>query len=400
MDSLVIRNVRVIDGTGAAPAEQATVVVTAGRIAAAGPAGQVTVPAGDHRVIDGTGMTLLPGLMDLHVHLAMLTFAELQGGVTDDAVAASVLRGVRNCADAVRAGVTTVRDAGCRHTGIFSLRRAAEDGTIPGPRIFLCGTAMCTTGGHAPVVAVEADGEVEVRKAARAQMKLGAEWVKLMVTGGTATPGEETTDVQFTAAELGAAVDEAHRRGKRAMAHVSCLAGTHAALAAGFDTLEHGIELDEQAVAMMRAGSVFLCSTLCLTHREAMSTDADGIPEWVRRKAQSAAGKQFRSFGLAHMGGAAIAAGTDADGFYHPFGRSMVWELEWLVKAGMSPLEAIHAATGASARLLGRDDLGTVAPGKWADLLLVRGNPAEQVTDLHQVRLVTIGGKVVHSAHA
>jgi imidazolonepropionase-like amidohydrolase len=390
---------RLIDGTGAPPIEEGAVLIRDGRVAAAGPAAAVAGRAAAGEVeLGGSGLTVLPGLVDAHVHLMMATWSEHERGVDPASVSRSSLRGARNARDALAHGVTTVRDCGAWHRGIFELRTLVDGGELPGPRMVLCGSALATTGGHGPTVSVQADGDAGVRAATRAQVSAGADFIKVMATGGTATPGERTEDVQFTRAELTAIMDEAHRRAKRVAAHCSCLAGAQAALDAGVDTIEHGIELDDALCARMADRNVFLVSTLALTHLEASSDpETGGIPPWTRERAKRACVLQLASFQRARTHGVPIAIGTDADGLTHRLGSGMLPELEWVVRAGVPPLEALQAATLGSAQALGWSDrIGSLEPGKLADLVLVHGDPVADLRALRRVALVLKGGEVVH----
>lgn len=347
-------------------------------------------------VIDAGDNTVLPGLIDCHVHTIFFSREEFSWGVNEKTVASSTLRGLINLSECIKHGVTTIRDCGSPHEGIFALKKASERGKILAPRMLVSGCAIRGTGGHAPTVSIEADGKVEVMKAVRRQIKNGAQWIKLMVTGGTATEGEKITDVQYSFEEIQSAIEEAHRKGVKVTAHLSNLAGIKLCLKAGMDCIEHGIELDDECIDMMKNNGTYLVNCICLTNREANATDADNIPAFVREKAKIVADKQIKSFKKAYRRGITIAAGTDSDYFSHPFGKSMHWELEWLVKIGMTPAEALKSATSVAARVLGADDkLGIIKEGYLADLLIVEGNPLEDISNISRVKKVIKDGVVI-----
>ena len=264
-------------------------------------------------------------------------------------------------ASVVRSGVTTIRDCGHPHHGIFALRAAADEGRIDAPRMSVSGRAITATGGHGSFLAVQADGVDAVRRAVRTEAKAGAEWIKVMVTGGTATPGEEVTDVQLTLEEVRAVVDEAHRRRRGVCAHVSNLAGTHLALEAGVDSIEHGIALDDAAVERMVEGGTWLVPSLLCTKTEGEAGPESGIPEFIRRKGAEIYRQQMASFQRALAGGVQIAAGTDAAVPYLPLGGpTLAAELALMVELGMPPSAAIASATSEAARMLGIEGLGIV----------------------------------------
>jgi imidazolonepropionase-like amidohydrolase len=229
------------------------------------------------------------------------------------------------------------------------------------------------------------------------EMKAGADWIKLMMTGGTSTPNELVTDVQLTVEEAAAAVEEAHRRGRRVSAHCSNLAGTLAALDAGVDSIEHGIELDDGAVDRMVTNGTWLSPGIRCTRVEAEAGPESGIPEHVRVKAAEIFRFQEESFRRAYLAGVRIVAATDAGPGYLPLGSdSLVAELATMIDLGMSPLEAICAATGRASELLGvGNHMGKIGPGQLADLLVVRGDPLENVRALRDVVLVMKDGIVV-----
>jgi len=397
--AVVIANARIIPANGAPPIEDGVVVLDRAHIKSVGATDQTPVPQGEGvQFVDAGGGTVLPGLIDMHVHVAgELSCEEQAKGFSPRAVTAHMLRVASTLEDVARSGVTSLRDAGFPHHGIFALREGIDHGLCLGPRLFLSGRALAATGGHGARVSVQVDGVTEVRRAVRAESKAGADWIKLMATGGTATPGERVLDVQLTVEEMAAAVDEAHRRGKRVCAHCSCLDGAWAVVRAGVDSLEHGIVLDDAVVAEMMSQGTWLVPSLKCTEIEGRSGPESGIPAFVREKAREIYRIQQSSFQRAFKAGVQIAAGTDAGPDYLPLGReSLVLELALMVDLGMPPLAAIESCTRQAARMLGVEaDLGTLEPGKLADLLVVGGDPLADIAALNDVRQVILGGRVL-----
>lgn len=344
--------------------------------------------------VEAEGRTLLPGLIDSHAHVIGLGPGDPDPDADVRRVARDTIHAIRGLADVVRSGVTALRDCGHPHHSIFAVRDAADDGLLTAPRLRLAGRAITASGGHGSFLSVQADGVDAVRRAARVEAKAGADWIKVMVTGGTATPGEEVTDVQLTLEEVGAIVDEAHRRGRRVCAHVSNLAGTRLALQAGVDSLEHGIALDEAAVTRMREAGTWLVPSLLCTKTEGEAGPESGIPEFVRRKGAAIYRQQMASFQRALGAGVRIAAGTDAAVPYLPLGGpTLAAELSLMVDLGMSPAAAIASATSAAAEMLGLEGLGSIEPGTKADLIVVDGDPLVDLTTLGRPWLVVSRGR-------
>jgi imidazolonepropionase-like amidohydrolase len=252
------------------------------------------------------------------------------------------------------------------------------------------------TGGQGWPMGRECDGADEVRKAVREQLKAGADLIKLMATGGVLTRGVEPGSAQLTEDELRAGIIEAHKAGRRTSAHAQGLEGVKAAVRAGIDTIEHGIFLDDEAVAMMKERKVVFVPTLAPAYRITQAGRAGGIPQHVMDKMEKVNAANIQSFQLAWRAGVIIAAGNDGGTPFNPH-EDMVTELRLLVEAGVPPLEAIRAATWGSARALGLEgEIGTIECGKWADLVVLDGDPLGDIAALSRVAWVIQHGKVVY----
>lgn len=397
----VIKGGRLIDGTGRPAVDSAVLVIEEKQVQAVGPVGQVKEPAGA-TVIDASGRTVLPGLMDLHAGIAGLTHAEEPYGMTAKNVAASILRAVANARRCLNVGVTTVRVDTCGHHGVFALKEAFAAGVVDGPRLVVPGRGICMTGGHGwHSGCYEADGTDEVRKAAREELRAGADWVKLMATGGAGSPTERAEDVQMTLEELRAGVEEAHKKGKFAYAHVSCAEGARLCIEAGVDSVEHGLMLDEDNIRQMKDRGIFLVPTLGVYHKLVERGEKKLVPEFMYRKALQVVGRHANSFRMALAAGVKIAAGTDSGGYWYDMGESLLWELEIMHKEGMAPMECLKSATSRAAECLRMtDSLGTLEAGKLADVLILDGDPLANLSMIRNTWMVLKEGRVVFQKSA
>jgi len=378
--TLAFRKVRVIDGLGGA-FEKATLLIRDGRITALGDEGQVSIPRGTTS-IEGRGLTVLPGLIDCHVHLGLGGDADVVRTIQEEPPGLTLLKASRFAKLTLEAGFTTIRDVGYRDHSIFSLKQGIQAGLLPGPRILAAGLAICMTGGHARFIGRQADGPVEVVEAVREQLAAGAEVIKFIASGGVLTPGTSPDCAQMSPEELAAGMAEARRAGRRVAAHAHGAEGMKNAIRAGAHSIEHATLMDEDAADLMAKHGVFMVATL-----SALATTADGglacgIPDSAVGKAQQLRARHEASFKRAHRSGIPVAMGTDAGTPFNHHGDN-AQELERMVALGMSPMEAILAATSAAARLLGIDqDVGTIETGKRADLVIVEGDPLKRIAQL------------------
>jgi imidazolonepropionase-like amidohydrolase len=381
----VIRVGRLIDGTGAAVQRDRALYVEDGQIVGIGPAGETP---SDADLVDLSNLSVIPGLIDCHVHLVFSYTAHPLSDLQAEDDQQLLLRGVAGARQALAAGITTVRDLGGRGGVTFRLRDAITSGLIAGPRILAAGSPITITGGHCHFLGLEADGEAGVRAAARRELKSGANCLKIMATGGRMTPGTNIGMAQYSVAEIRAAVEEARRARVTVAAHALGTAGIRNATEAGVNTIEHynwlaadgSIDFDESVAMQMAAQGTGMVPTLLPLQRSTAEV-RDGVLSCMQR-----------SVAL----GVPIVAGTDAGVSLTPF-DSLPDELALYVgQLGLTPMQAIQAATANAARALGVDDtLGTLVPGRAADLLAVDGDPSVRIEDLRSVRLVMKGGRTV-----
>ena len=391
MERTILTGALVLDGTGGPAVSGRAVVVEQGRISAV--VGATEAPPGTTLRLDG--LTLLPGLVNMHVHLCFGGEADPAAAMLREPFAMTVINAALRARQTVAAGVTTVRDLGGRDYAELSVRDAVRRNLIPGPRVLCAGRGICMTGGHGwNLIGREADGPDDVRKAVREQLKAGADVIKIFATGGVMTAGVEPNSAQLTLDEVRAAIEEARKAGRRTAAHAMGSDGIANCLEGGITTIEHGVFLTEALCQRMARDGVALVPTLIAPTAIAAGGVAAGIPEYAVRKSLAVADRHLEGFRLALRAGVPIAAGTDAGTPCNPHG-SLVPELALMVKGGMTPGAAVHAATAVAARVLGLEhETGRIAPGLAADLLAVDGNPAERVEALDEVRFVMAQGRV------
>jgi imidazolonepropionase-like amidohydrolase len=400
----VLANAVLIDCTGREPQEGAAVVVEGSIIKEVIPSGRVGPLAGDVDRIDLRGRTLMPGLTDAHVHVCAVeaNTAEQHRLHPPSLIAARALRRIEQC---LAQGFTTVRDAGGADYGF---REAVASGLHPGPRLLVSGRVLSQTGGHGDkrrpsewippldaclgMIGVIADGPHEVRKAAREQLRHDVDHVKIMASGGAMSPGDALEATQYTVDEIRAAVEEARAVGKYVLAHAYSAAAVRQAVQAGVRSIEHGNLIDAEAAVAIREAGAFLVPTMVTYEAIWREGRRHGIGDHQLRKINQAREKSVESLALAYRAGCRIGSGSDLLGDLAVH-RATELELKGQV---MAPMDVLLSATRVNAELFGLERrIGTVEPGKDADLLVVDGDPLRDLRlfqDPARLPLVMKGG--------
>ena len=347
---------------------------------------------------DTTGCTLLPGLIDCHVHLCY-------AGEPDPGTAADKLRPgelaircLENAQQSLRGGITSVRDCGGKDYIEFAARDACNSGRFLGPTIRAAGRMICMTGGHGNRIGRIADGADEVVKAVREQIHAGCDFCKLMATGGVMTPGVNPEDAHYSEAELRAGISEAHRFKRHTASHAQGAAGILNAVRAGVDSIEHGIFMDQQCLEEMLAHDVILVPT-CAALLNILEHAHRGIPDYIVEKSRRVMDSHRRSIKMYFEAGGKIAMGTDAGTPFNYHGANAA-EVRFMTDYGLTPAAALTAATVHAAELLRLPERGQIGDGLAADLLVVQGNPLEDihcVADQNNHRLVVKNGTNVEN---
>jgi imidazolonepropionase-like amidohydrolase len=356
------------------------------------------------RVIDLSDKFVLPGLMDMHVHLLGELGPTSRTDQLSETTSMAALKGAMHARRTLHAGFTTVRDLGGEAEAIYALRDAIAEGAVPGPRVLAAGSAIAATGGHGDVNGVKAelldlwtpeticDGPYDCRRATRYAIKYGADWIKITATGGVLSDTNTGTDQQMADDELLEIIQTAHALGVRVAAHAHGANGINAALRAGVDSIDHGTFLDRESIALFRESGAYLVPTLMPGAKIPAIMDSNPFfTDAIKAKANAAAAASLENFRQASKAGVKIAFGTDTG--VTPHGDN-AQEFALMVSGGMSPAEAIRTATVVAAELIEMsDDLGTIEVGKIADIIAVDGNPLEDVTVLESVDTVIRDGR-------
>lgn len=388
-------HVNLIDGQGGPPVEDGALVVDGERIAWVGTSGDAPSAEG-MTTTDLAGCTLIPGLIDAHVHVCWNGAEEITDLLKRERDEL-LLEAVASLRSILRSGTTTVRDIGGQDYMEMSLKRAVDAGHIQGPRMRTSGRIITMTGGHAYFAAREADGPDEVRKAAREQVRAGADTIKLMATGGVATKGQDIQASQFTVEEMKAAADAAHAMGRTVAAHAHGTGGIKNALLAGIDSIEHASFLDEETAELARSRGASVVFTLGVARPDmsGMAPAARAEAERMMSAIEALRPRIVESARIARESGVLIGSGSDAGGNpLAPHDFSMARELEELVAYGFEPLEALTIATRNNARILRwEEDLGTLEVGKLADFVVLEGDPLEDISNVRRIQGVFQAGR-------
>jgi imidazolonepropionase-like amidohydrolase len=380
----VLQGGQLFDGTGAPPIPDGAIRFEGSKIVAVGHRADFGESGFEGaEVIDVQGRTILPGLVNCHEHLDLhFSYGSFAERITQSHDYWMV-RTVRNALLAICEGVTTVRDLASRNGNSIHLRQAVSDGLMIGPRVLTCGRPIAMTGGHGWQLCIEADGVDGVRRAAREVIKSGADLVKCMASGDfMVRSGDEPWHTQFSPEELRAVFEEAHWAGKLTTVHCHPAQGILWAVEAGVDCIEHGALMDRESAEAMAQRGVPLVPTLGETFTIAERGEYLGKPDWLIEMIKATVEARWQTFKLAVDTGVRMGVGTDTS-------DTMAEEMEWMVKGGMTPGDVLVAATCMGAKICGLGDrTGTLEPGKWADIIVLDGDPIQHISDIARVELV------------
>ncbi|MDB6010922.1 MAG: amidohydrolase [Gammaproteobacteria bacterium] len=386
----------VVDVTNGHSIPNAVLVIEGERIAAVGPASAVSVPAGAD-VIHADGKWLLPGLMNMHVHLGLKLPGAAGDSLTNETDVEEVLRMAGNARLSLLSGVTTLRLVGEDHGTDFALRRAIDSGEVMGPRIKTAGEVIIPTGGHG---SMEADGPYGFAHVVREQIKQGADWIKIAISGGISDSHGDISAAPMTDEEISTLIEVAHRNNVKVTAHNGSSVAAHQAMKFGIDGFEHGYHLDLSVLKEMKAKGVWLVPTIVVSQPGALEFyHKIGSPPWYLERVKSTGIDHWAMLQNAIRLGVNIALGTDQFPFEPNGGTTAtIAEAELYVKAGMTPLQALRTATVNSAQMIGMEkDAGTLEPGKYADVIAVSADPLKDIGALRTIGMVMKGGVVVRN---
>lgn len=388
--SVIFRNMTLIDGTGQPPVQDAAVLVEGERIKMVGRAADFGSRLQDGEVIDLGGRTVLPGLINAHEHLLWRRgYGSFEERVVRQPSSKLLLKGLGHALVSLLEGVTTVRDVGSKDGLAIALRDAINAGQAHGPRIIAAGAPIAMTGGHGYGAVKVANGVTEVRRAARENLKAGADLIKLMASGGFVARGvDQPTAQQFSFEEMCVAFEEAHKAGKRTTVHCHPPIAIETAIQAGVDCIEHGGLVDQDTAELIAKSGRYIVPTLVALRMEIERGHEMGRPEWLIEVCRQRVPGQKRTFKAMLDAGCKIVAGVDSLG-------DLQMELGHMVDEGMPPMRAIGAATQVAAECLGIvDQVGTLEAGKYADLIAIDGDPLQDIRATRKVALTVKGGVI------
>lgn len=396
-EKILYRGAVLIDGTGNPPLKDAAVLVHGKEIVQLGRVEEMegVIAESEYKTIDLQGKTIIPGLINTHVHILLEPVGNTFEILQQESRTRTAVRGMLNLRKQLNSGIIALRDLGAPDGIDIELRKCLQEGLIQGPEIKVCGKVITMTGGQAYTMGRECDGSDEARKAAREQLKAGADFIKLMATGGVMTQGSEPGTAQLTKEEMKAAVEEAHKAGKKAAAHIQGRTGALNALIAGVDTVEHGVFLDDEIIELMLKNDVYLVPTLSAPYWIIKYGVENGIPQFAVDKTKRITEKHLESVQKARKAGVKIAMGSDS-GTPFNFHDKSPYELKLMVDAGMTPMEALVSATKTAAELMGiQNTHGTMEPGKRANFLILKDNPLENIVTLMEIETIVKDGTAV-----
>ena len=414
---IALVNARIIDGTGSPPIENGVLLIKDSIIADLGTKGSVEVPE-EAKIIDVKGNTVMPGLIDAHMHLTGMRTGDFIKEPLITPIGVFFARAIADLKALIDAGFTTIGDAGSMIA--LHLKYAVLEGTTIGPRIVAAGLPLSQTFGHGdthylpvewvdyrttkkltPLMGLICDGVDECRKAARYALREGADYIKIMASGGVLSEKDRPEYRQFTLDEIRAIVDEARAAKRFVHAHAQGSEGIKNAILGGVKVIAHGIFIDEEGIELAKEKGVVLIPTFSITERILEVGEKAGLPEWGLRKCEEVYKAHIENIHRAYKAGVKIATGTDFIGGVFRHGENAL-EIKMLVKKlGMSPMEAIVSATRIAAEAVGlEDETGTLTKGKLADIIVVKGNPLSDINlllDTENILLVMKEGRILKS---
>ncbi|MGL1920376.1 MAG: amidohydrolase family protein [Hyphomicrobiales bacterium] len=396
-DAILLRNGKVFDGKKMLDGIHSVLIEN----------GQIS-QIGNDSIFDGfvgtqhdvSGKTILPGLVDCHVHLCYTASGDPRADGDKMEQAQFTLTALKNAQATLRGGVTSVRDCGGREYTEFGVRDAINRGEFMGPTIYASGKIICMTGGHGHVHGRVADGVEEVRKAVREQILAGSDLIKIMATGGVMTPGVNPEDAHYSAEEMASGVHEAHRFHKRTASHAQGTEGILNAIHAGIDSIEHGIFLNQECIDKMLEAGTYVVPTFAALYNilaNADNTEGPKIPQFVIEKCQRVGEAHQASIKAFYKAGGKFAMGTDAGTPHNKHGKNAD-ELRLMCDNGMSNVDAMRISTFNGADLMGLENHGMIATGQAADILVVNGDPSadiEMVADTKNHHIVIKSGALI-----
>ena len=382
-----------VDVIGKRYVEDCYMTVDGGLIQAVGPAAQLSAEQ-KRDAVDLTGKTIMPGMFNCHIH-ALSTPIAAPESLNWETSGMFALRGLRHLQQHLQSGVTFVRDMNGRKLAEVDLKNALQQGLFAGPNYYIARQCLCMTGGHGSNTGRECDGPVDCMKAAREQIKGGADFVKIMATGGVNSDTRPEFS-QLNLEEMTAAITEAHRAGKKTATHAHGKAGIKTAVLAGIDSVEHGSYIDDECIELMLQRGTALCPTLS-THYFTMKFGTEaGIAPWKVEKGMRAAEAQHIGLEKAWKAGVPVTIGTDAGTPYNPHWGTYMEFVLFVEDMGFDPMDTLVAGTIRSAQVCGVNDwTGSITPGKHADFIVLKENPVQNIRTLGEVEQVYKDGVLV-----
>lgn len=393
----LLHNCHVVDSTATQARRDVAVLIEGDRITAVGALHEIEVPDGAER-IDLGGRYLSPGLINMHTHLGLSLPGAMAAEVKAMTPVELALYMTSNAQKTLLSGVTTIRSVGEKLANDFALRAAINRGRLTGPRIFTAGRPVASTGGHGHATSgsIECDGADGFRHGVRSQIREGADFIKLMISGGISGQHEKISTRQVTRDELSAAIGTAHDWGRKTTAHAGSAEIIGEAVGLGLDCVEHGYQLTKEVTDAMAANDCWYVPTLVVTRCKEFFDEFD-VPEWMQQRSLGAGDRHLQSYRWALESGVTVMLGSDMPPWWTFDGtNAAVRELEHMSAEGLGAARALAAATSLPAEWLGLDgDLGTVEGGKFADLIAMDGNPLEETHAYRGIDWVMKGGEIV-----